>query len=175
MNSDVPLTSAGKVEALLEPVQTNVHGCIQRRPIRSRMFFGIEPNEGSDTWRDRCFLDLLAGYRRLGGLLRETHVVERFGGTEVAMYACRSAAVRLWWGDEYWVPVAQFKTGSLDVHPVLLAALSELQPALDTWEAARWLVSPNEWLGLYMPIELLDREPIAVVEAARADRYIATG
>jgi hypothetical protein len=53
------------------------------------------------------------------------------------------------------------------VSPVLMALRSET--SVSDWQAALWFVGANGWLGGRRPVDLLDEEPQAVVEAARRE------
>ena len=53
--------------------------------------------------------------------------------------------------------------------------LNELGTAFDGWELAVWFVQPNSWLNDRSPVDLLNTQLSAVLEAARADRFIVTG
>jgi hypothetical protein len=44
----------------------------------------------------------------------------------------------------------------------------------DGWSMAVWYLQQNIWLDNRRPIDLLDRNPAAVLAAARGDRFIAT-
>ena len=59
--------------------------------------------------------------------------------------------------------------------PHLQAILSELVPVFGEWELALWFGQPNSWLQGSAPVDLIDLDASAVLGAARADRFIATG
>jgi Protein of unknown function (DUF2384) len=73
-------------------------------------------------------------------------------------------------GDELLYPGFQF-TAEGKPHPAVGAALTELRadPRLSDWQAALWFVGPNGWLGGRRPVDLLDAEAEAVLEAARRE------
>ena len=52
---------------------------------------------------------------------------------------------------------------------------AELKSVFDDWSLAVWFVQPNSWLQAQRPLDLLDSDLPAVLQAARADRYIAAG
>lgn len=70
-------------------------------------------------------------------------------------------------GDELLYPGFQF-TSEGKPHPTVAAALAELRskPRVSDWQAALWFVAANGWLGGRRPVDLLDAEPDAVVDAA---------
>ena len=45
----------------------------------------------------------------------------------------------------------------------VLAALGD---AVGAWQTALWFVTPNGWLASEKPVDLLDREPSALLDAA---------
>jgi hypothetical protein len=73
-------------------------------------------------------------------------------------------------GDELLYPGFQF-TGEGREHPAVGAALRWLRsdPHATDWQAALWFATPTSWLGGRRPVDLLDDDPDAVVEAARRD------
>jgi uncharacterized protein (DUF2384 family) len=70
-------------------------------------------------------------------------------------------------GDEVLYPGFQF-TLEGKPHPTVASALSELrsESQVSDWQAALWFVAPNGWLGGRRPVDLLDAERDAVVDAA---------
>jgi hypothetical protein len=70
-------------------------------------------------------------------------------------------------GDELLYPGFQF-TSEGKPHTAVASALAELRSNGDVsdWQAALWFVAANGWLGGRRPVDLLDAEPDAVVDAA---------
>ncbi|MEO6031780.1 MAG: hypothetical protein ABIP61_07750 [Burkholderiaceae bacterium] len=79
------------------------------------------------------------------------------------------------WRDTFWVPMFQFELRDLSLKPRPRQVLTELATQYDGWMLAAWFVRPNAWLHERRPIELLDSELPAVLDAARADRFVAAG
>ena len=50
-----------------------------------------------------------------------------------------------------------------------------LRSVFDEWELAEWFACPNSWLGGQTPASQVVLDEQAVVEAARADRFVAAG
>jgi hypothetical protein len=73
-------------------------------------------------------------------------------------------------GDDLVYPGFQF-TPEGRPHPVVGQALQRLHsdPPTSDWQAALWFATPTGWLGGRRPVDLLDDEPEAVVEAARRE------
>ncbi len=116
------------------------------------------------------------------GLLREFGALDSAQVAELAgsRAANRAALANRWraeqrvlavpMGDELLYPGFQF-TAEGKPHPAVGAALAELRadPRLSDWQAALWFAGSNGWLGGRRPIDLLDDEPDAVVQAARTE------
>ena len=107
------------------------------------------------------------------GALRSAEVAE-FAGSRAANRAAlanrwrgeeRVIAVQV--GDELLYPGFQF-TSEGKPHPTVASALAELRSKghVSDWQAALWFVAANGWLGGRRPVDLLDAEPDAVVDAA---------
>lgn len=79
------------------------------------------------------------------------------------------------WRDTFWIPMFQFDLRDLSTKHGPRQVLNELGTAFDGWELAVWFVQPNSWLNDRSPVDLLDTQLSAVLEAARADRFIVTG
>jgi hypothetical protein len=107
------------------------------------------------------------------GALRSAEVAELAGSRAANRAALanrwrgehRVVAVRV--GDELLYPGFQF-TSEGTPHPTVSSALGELRSnePLSDWQAALWFVAANGWLGGRRPVDLLDAEPDAVVDAA---------
>jgi hypothetical protein len=60
----------------------------------------------------------------------------------------------------------------MSVRPGVSAVLRELYGPYDEWDIARWFSTANRWLP-DIPMNALVRDPGGVLQAARADRFIA--
>jgi hypothetical protein len=72
--------------------------------------------------------------------------------------------------DELLYPGFQF-TDEGRPHPAVGETLGWLRadPHTTDWQAALWFVTPTAWLGGHRPVDVLDDDPDAVVEAARRE------
>jgi hypothetical protein len=72
--------------------------------------------------------------------------------------------------DELLYPGFQF-TDEGRPHPAVAAALGWLRsdPHTSDWQAALWFAIPTTWLGGRRPVDVLDDDPDAVVQAARRE------
>jgi hypothetical protein len=73
------------------------------------------------------------------------------------------------------LPIFQFDLATMSLRDGPHRALLELDGVFDDWELARWFVQPNDWLQDAAPIERIENDLTAVLQAARADRFIARG
>jgi hypothetical protein len=81
--------------------------------------------------------------------------------------------VNIVWHGRILVPLFQFGSEDLRIRPLVRAALAELVDVFDDWEIAVWFAQPNAWLHEQPPLDLVARGDDTVIEAARADRFIA--
>jgi hypothetical protein len=73
------------------------------------------------------------------------------------------------------LPAFQFDWLTGAVRPGVLGALAELRGAFDDDEVAAWFAQPNSSLLGDSPVNLIDKDAAAVLEAARIDRFVAMG
>ncbi len=78
------------------------------------------------------------------------------------------------WQHTFWIPMFQFELRDLSVKPGPQQVLAELAAEFDGWTLALWFAEPNARLNGRRPVDLLDSNLPAVLDAARADRFIAT-
>jgi hypothetical protein len=93
----------------------------------------------------------------------------------VARWIVMRAVVRLDspWGPMF--PLFQFDLPTASVVDAMAPLLDELRPVFDDIELALWFVTPNEWLGGARPVSAMHHSLPAVLQAARADRFVAGG
>ncbi len=134
-----------------------------------------------DFPNERGFTAMRTAYRATGGLASEDDL-------ERLLQDCRladpvSLAGRLDsgevfgfdWQHRLWIPMFQFNLRDLSVKPVPQQVRAELSGEFYGWTLAAWFTQRNAWLNHRRPIDLLDTDLPAVLEAARADRFVATG
>jgi hypothetical protein len=131
--------------------------------------------------QDIAFIALLNGFRSRGGLQRLSALqAVRRGAWSVDVIDTLRARVAdrtvlgITWDHEAWVPGFQFDRHGAIQQPTA-AVFLELTSGLDPWELAAWFVTPSTWLQHLCPIDFLELAPARVLEAARADRYVANG
>ena len=79
------------------------------------------------------------------------------------------------WGGAHWIPMFQFNLADLSVKPAAQSVLTELNMTFDGWALAEWFTQPNDWLAGRLPVDVIDSDLPVVLDAARADRFIANG
>ncbi len=175
--------------AILSPVEMPV----QRVPSAARAPAGLKnflpPKTTERLWgdlitestRDRQFVAMLRGFRESGGLLRGDEVavqMQRTSGYDVSLLArwiVTSQVLSFEWRSELWLPMFQFEPKDMSRREAARRVMAELQPAFDAWNLSSWFSQPNSWLNDRAPADLLSTELPAVLQAARADRFVAMG
>jgi hypothetical protein len=133
----------------------------------------------ADMGDDAAFEAMRAAYQALGGLARGDDLArlleDRARGDYVSL-ARLIVANRIFgfeWRHSFWIPMFQFDLGDLSVRRGLRQVLAELVSEFDGWRLAAWFVESNAWLNQGRPIDQIDSNLSEVVQAARADRFVA--
>ena len=79
------------------------------------------------------------------------------------------------WRGQLLVPAFQFDLRDVRPKAGVGRIVAELRDAFDDWDIATWFASRNAWLGGVRPVDAADRNELAVLGAARADRYVRVG
>jgi hypothetical protein len=79
------------------------------------------------------------------------------------------------WCGENLIPMFQLDSAYAGPLPVIHQVVTELGEVFDDIELLTWFAEPNMWLGERRPAELVVSDPAAVLDAARADRFVAVG
>jgi hypothetical protein len=108
----------------------------------------------------------------LAGLLR---VYANQPISVLARWIVARRVVSFVWQSETWIPLFQFDLADMSLRQGALQVIRELVEAFDDWELATWFASPNPWLQDAAPLEIILDDPSAVLDAARADRFVAMG
>ena len=69
----------------------------------------------------------------------------------------------------------QFDLSDMSLRSSVTGILLELTDVFDDLALALWFAEPNAWLADLPPVEVLPSDPASVLDAARADRFIARG
>lgn len=144
------------------------YGAVLRRP---------EPGAQGGC-RDAQFIDLLNAYRRSGGLARATDVIamlRQHGAVDVAAvtrWIARREVVHFDWQGDTWMPLFQMGPADMQPRPMVGRVLAELSAVLVPWAVAQWFARPNVELAHSSPADAMATDPMAVWQAARADRWL---
>ena len=131
--------------------------------------------------RNHQFVAMLNAYRASGGLCRSEEVRRRLQchdaipGAMLVRWMLKRKVICFEWLSQTWLPWFQFQHSDMRPLPELTRVFAELTPVFDAWEMANWFAQPNQWLANCAPVDTLDANPSAVLHAARADRFVATG
>lgn len=130
---------------------------------------------------DDAFVVMLAAYRCSGGLARVDEVVAllesrgRPGVATLARWIVERGVISFEWQAQTWLPWFQFRAADHMPDAALRAVFDELSGVYDGWEMAGWFVRPNSALADGAPLDRIAGDPAAVLQAARADRFVARG
>ena len=127
------------------------------------------------------FQSLRVAYRQTGGVARGDDLARLLEDRKLG--ACVNLAKLIVgrgvfafkWQDELWIPMFQFDLRDLSLKMAHRPVLAELAPVFDNWALADWFAKPNAWLRDRSPVNVLGSNLPAVLDAARADRFIANG
>jgi hypothetical protein len=130
---------------------------------------------------DATFVAMLGAYRCSGGLARVDEVVTLLEGAghpavaTLARWIVDCSVIGFEWEAQTWLPWFQFGAADHVPGPALRAVIAELHSAYDGWELAHWFARPNSALAGCAPVDRIVHDADAVLQAARADRFIAKG
>lgn len=134
--------------------------------------------ERTEAWR---FTVLANGYRLSGGLASGDEVLRLMRAqvsqpiSELARWIVTHQVVSFAWHTCTLLPMFQFDRTTMTLRPGPRAATLELSGVFDDWELAEWWARPNSWLNDIAPVDRIAEDSSAVLQAARADRFIARG
>ena len=137
------------------------------------------PHSGTqELAADHQFIAMLDACRDCGGLARTHEVIalsRRCGGPDAATLArwiVERKLISFEWQSQSWLPLFQFNRLDMTPQPELCQVLAELSAVYDAREMANWFVQPNPWLADRTPADALPFDVAAVLNAARADRFV---
>lgn len=145
-----------------------------------------EPSEpGADylrhDTRELQFRFLVTAFERCGGIATGDKVAAMMRTRSdqavslVARWIVSRSVVCFSWRTQAYVPLFQFEQASMSLLPELKPVINELVGPLDEWDLALWFAEPNAWLHGLPPVSEIAKDPVAVLSAAQADRFIAHG
>jgi hypothetical protein len=93
----------------------------------------------------------------------------------LARWIVDSLVISVAWRGDYLLPAFQFDVANATVRRPVFALLEALDGTLKDLDLAAWFASPNEWLDGVAPVDMIDRDPEAAIDAAFAERRAARG
>ena len=154
----------------LERLQQSLQGS---RPVRAAL------DAGSPV--DRQFAQMAAAFKASGGLARGDELARllddqgRGNARSLVELIAQREVFCFEWGGAHWLPMFQFSPQNLSVRIGPQRVYRELGTVFDGWALAAWYTQANHWLRGERPVDRLTADLDEVLEAARADRYIAAG
>ncbi len=130
---------------------------------------------------DAAFVAMLSAYRCSGGLARVDEVVTLLEGgghsavAALARWIVERSVISFEWQGQTWLPWFQFGAAGHVPGPAVRAVIDVLGTVYDGWELAHWFARPNSALAGCAPVDRIVSHADAVLQAARADRFIAKG
>ena len=129
----------------------------------------------------QCCLGLMHAFRATGGVVSGDSLAMQLRrrwdqplsllarwivNRQVLSFECHSQTL---------LPMFQFDASGTTVHPGLRPVMAELIDVFDDRELVDWFATPSCWLSGESPVAVFANDLPAVLRAARADRFVATG
>ncbi len=128
-----------------------------------------------------AFAALLSAYRESGGTARAGDLArllaDRVQADSLGVYqhVDHGDLFGFPWRGTLWIPMFQFDLDDLSIVPAVRQVLSQLSDAFDAWDLATWFAQSNAWLDGRRPADQIRTQLTQVLDAARADHFIAAG
>lgn len=143
-------------------------------------------HQGSDPTffrrlEDRQFLAMNRAYAGSGGLASGDEIARRLRRrseqslSTIARWIVERRIVSLEWQSQTLIPLFQLDLTDMTLKNEVVEVVNELKPVFDGWELAVWFAEPNVWLDGESPVHAIELKPNDVLQAARADRFVALG
>ena len=89
----------------------------------------------------------------------------------LARWIVDSLAISIAWRGDYLLPAFQFDIPNATVRRPVFAVLEALGGTLKDLDLAAWFALPNAYLNDATPLEVIEHDTLAVVDAAVAERH----
>jgi hypothetical protein len=139
------------------------------------------PSPGTQAAAADRHLAMIDAYRSNGGLVscdEAAALLRRHRDQPISVLArwiVARTVVSFCWQSQTLVPLFQFNLRDMSLRRAASDVICELWGVFDDLDLAAWFTEPNPWLANAAPVAVLDTDQQAVLQAARADRYIARG
>ena len=130
---------------------------------------------------ERQFLEMERGFAAHGGFASDDEIARRLRQYHdqplslLARWIVDRSIISIVWRSRRLIPRFQFDLSDMSLRLETRHVVSELSAIFDDWELTLWCASPNTWLRNKTPVDLFADEPLRVLHAARADRFVARG
>jgi hypothetical protein len=135
----------------------------------------------TSVFNHQGFDALICAYQSCGGTSRADDLallMDKANDSSFVSVAKRIVSREIFsfeWQHQFWVPMFQFDLRDMSLKQDVSQIMNELSGELDSWTLAAWFVEPNAWLQGGRPVDLIGANMSDVLNAARADRFIAAG
>lgn len=138
-------------------------------------------SRGSDSPNARVLMPLLEAFSDIGGVVTGDAMAALLRDrtdqpiSMLARWIVQREVISFPWQSNTMLPLFQFDLVLLHLRPGVPKVLAELREAFDDLELADWFARPNSWLQGRAPAQRFEQDLSAVIQAARADRFVALG
>lgn len=125
------------------------------------------------------FNEMEGAFQASGGIASSdevTHLLRRHTDQPISMLARWIVAgdvLSIDWQARMMIPLFQFDPYTMAPRPAATQVIRALGSVMSDWDVALWFARPNAWLGDVTPVEALNHDHRAVLDAARADQFLA--
>jgi len=129
----------------------------------------------------RAIADLHAAFQSTGGIANSNEMTVRLRAhydqpiSQLARWIVARDVVSYTDCSETFLPLFQFELAQMSPRQDVRTVIAELVSVFDDLELAWWFAESNAWLSGSTPVDSLRGDPGAVLNAARADRFVANG
>jgi len=130
---------------------------------------------------ERQFVEMERSFAAHGGFASDDEIARRLRQYHdqplslLARWIVDRSIISIVWRSRRLIPRFQFDLSDMSLRLETRHVVSELSAIFDDWELTLWCASPNTWLRNKTPVDLFADEPLRVLHAARADRFVARG
>jgi hypothetical protein len=138
-------------------------------------------NTASERIERTQFEAMSHAFRAHGGFVCTDEVAQRLRClvdqpiSRLARWIVSRSVISISWRAQTLMPAFQFQLAEMSIRPCIADVLGELRDVFDNWELALWFAAPNAWLDDAAPVTLMTHDALAVLQAARTDRFVACG
>ena len=135
----------------------------------------------TDSQGAHIVMHLLDAFNDIGGIVNGDALVTLLRGRTqqpislLARWIVQREVLSFPWHSQTLLPLFQFDLVSLFLRPGVPQVIAELRQACDDVELVDWFARPNAWLQDDTPARRFEVDLPAVLQAARAQRFVALG